>query len=259
MVALGPLSAVSGVVPVSESAEQTQFGRDWGEPDTRPDCREDLSHLKTMNQDTGEMADFRCKSWDCKCCGYWMKMNLLEEIDRITEERPELSRLLTLTVDPSNFSDREEAHREIGEAWNQLKAALRDKYGDFTHLWVREEQDNGYPHLHVLVSRFLPQGEVSRLWSQTGAGEIVDIRQVEARKAGHYVAKYLAKDAMAHLPSGTHRYGSSADLELDVRGGGSDDGSNWELVTWSEIAEIVVPAVAGDFRRDADREPPPVD
>jgi len=247
------------VTPVSESAGQTQFGRDWGGSETRPDCRDDLAHLQYRNEETGETAPYRCGSWECKCCGFAMKMNLLEEIDRITEERPELSRLLTLTVDPSNFSDREEAHREIGAAWNQLKAALRSKYGDFTYLWVREEQDNGYPHLHVLVSRFLPQAEVSRLWGQTGAGRIVDIRQVEARKAGNYVAKYLAKDAMATLPSGTHRYGSSADLDLDVRGDGGDDESEWELVAWSEIAGIAVPAAAGDFRRDPDREPPPVD
>jgi hypothetical protein len=187
-----------------------------------------------------------------------MKMNLLEEIDRITEERPELSRLLTLTVDPARFETPEAAHREIGEAWNQLKAALRSKYGDFTHLWVREEQDNGYPHLHVLVSRYLPQSEVSRLWRLTGAGEIVDIRQVEARKAGHYVAKYLAKDAMASLPSGTHRYGSSADLDPAVRGGDGGDGeTGWELAAWSKIAGRWVSAVGGDFRRDPDRDPPP--
>jgi hypothetical protein len=187
-----------------------------------------------------------------------MKMNLLEELDRIVEERPELSRLLTLTVDPSRFEDREAAHRRIGEGWNRLKAALRSKYGDFSYLWVREEQDNGYPHLHVLVSRFLPQGEIARLWSDAGMGDVVDIRQVEARKAGHYVAKYLAKDAMVNLPEGVHRYGSSGDLDLDVRGDSDgDDGGEWRLAAWSDIAGLYVPAVAGDFRRDPGREPPP--
>jgi hypothetical protein len=248
------------VVAVSESLEQSQFGRDWGGTDDRPDCREDLAHLQYRNEVTGETAPYRCNQWECKCCGFRMKMNLLEEIDRIVEERPELSRLLTLTVDPGQFPDRETAHRRIGEGWNRLKAALRSKYGDFTHLWVREEQENGYPHLHVLVSRYLPQGEVARLWSEAGMGDVVDIRQVEARKAGHYVAKYLAKDAMATLPSGTHRYGSSADLDLAVRGGGGDDDgeSDWRLTAWSEIAEIPVPAAAGDFRRDPDRDPPPI-
>jgi len=184
-----------------------------------------------------------------------MKMNLLEEIDRIVEDRPELSRLLTLTVDPSRFPDPELAHREIGEAWNRLKAALRDEYGRFSYIWVREEQENGYPHLHTLVSRFLPQSEVARLWAGTGMGEIVDIRQVEARKAGNYVAKYLAKDAMVNMPSGVHRYGSSGDLDLDVRGGGSDDNTPWQLRAYDEILGGWERALPADFIRRDDRSP----
>jgi len=191
-----------------------------------------------------------------------MKRNLLEEVDRLVEDRPDLSRLLTLTVDPANFCDREEAHREIGEAWNALRTALQQKYGGFSYVWVREEQDNGFPHLHVLVSRFLPQGEVARLWKQTGMGEIVDIRQVNARKAGHYLAKYLAKDAMANLPSGVHRYGSSADIDLSVRESGeSDDESPWRLEAYDPVVDGFMPAVGADHIRDADRmdRPPPND
>lgn len=245
----------------SEQTVQSGLARDWGAgPDDRPDCREDLAHLQYENEKTGETAPYRCGQWECKCCGYRMKMNLLEEVDRITQERPELSRFLTLTIDPALFPDRETAHDEIGSAWNALRTALQDKYGDFSYLWVREEQENGYPHLHVLVSRFLPQGEVARLWSQTGAGEVVDIRQVEARKAGHYMAKYLAKDAMATLPNGVHRYGSSADLELEVRSSSDSDGeSDWRLAAYSEIAEMLVDASSGDFRRDSRRDRPPPD
>jgi hypothetical protein len=188
-----------------------------------------------------------------------MKMNLLESIDRIVEERPELSRLLTLTVDPSRL-DRRAAHREIGKAWNRLKAALRSSHGKFSHIWVREEQENGYPHLHVLVSRYLPQSEVQAAWDRAGMGEVVDIRRVEARKAGHYIAKYLAKDAMTSMPSGTHRYGSSADLSLSVRSNGSDsDGPTaWILEAEDAMTGIMTEAAPGDFiRREPD--PPPDD
>lgn len=245
----------------SPETGQTDLARDWGAgPDERPDCREDLAHLRYENVETGETGPYRCGQWECKCCGYRMKMNLTEEIDRIIEERPDLGRMLTLTLDPSLFPDREAAHREIGEAWNELRTALKQQYGDFSYIWVREEQENGYPHLHILVSRFLPQDEVARLWEQTGAGEIVDIRQVEARNAGHYIAKYLGKDAMARLPSGVHRYGSSADLDLDVRGGSDgDEDSDWRLAAWSDIAEMWVDAARGDFRRDARRDRPPPD
>jgi hypothetical protein len=187
-----------------------------------------------------------------------MKMNLLEGIDEAVQERPELSRLLTLTVDPSRFDGRRAAHREIGEAWNRLKAALRSSHGRFSHIWVREEQENGYPHLHVLVSRYLPQPEIEGAWDRAGMGEVVDIRRVEARKAGHYIAKYLAKDAMAHLPSGVHRYGSSADIELGVRGESGDGDTAWILEAEDRVTGVATEARPGDFiRRPPDPSAPP--
>jgi len=223
--------------------------------DDRPDCRRDLAHLRYRNTETGETAGYRCGSWDCKCCGYRMKRNLLEQIDELLDDRPELSRLLTLTVDPSRNPEPGLAHRQIGKAWNRLRSYVQQAYGDFSYVWVREEQESGYPHLHVLVSRFLPQQEVAAAWSRAGMGHIVDIRQVEARKAGNYLAKYLAKDAMANLPSGVHRYGSSTDVELAVRGGGDDDGSpGWTLEARDEIAQVWTEAQPADFIR---REPPP--
>lgn len=51
--------------------------------------------------------------------------------------------------------------------------------GSFSYIWVREEQDSGLPHLHILVSRYLPQDWLSRRWEELGGGEIVDIRQIE--------------------------------------------------------------------------------
>lgn len=243
---------------MSAGTAQSQLDRDWdcGPDRERPDCRRDLAHLAYVNDESGEQASYRCDSWDCVCCGHRMKMNLLEGIDDLVDRRPELSRLLTLTVDPARFDDREAAHRQIGKAWNQLRTEIQQRYGRFSYVWVREEQENGYPHLHVLVSRYLPQRWVSAAWNRIGAGSIVDIRQVNARKAGHYIAKYLAKDAMAHLPSGVRRYGSSSDIDLGVRGESDSDG-NWSLLTWDPIVEAWIGATSGDFRRDPDRPPPP--
>lgn len=240
------------------AVEQTELDRDWnfGPDRERPDCREDLAHLAYVDDD-GNRAGYRCDSWDCRCCGHRMKMNLLESIDDLVDDRPELSRLLTLTIDPDRFLDREHAHRQIGKAWNQLRTEIQQRYDAFSYVWVREEQKNGYPHLHVLVSRYLPQRWVASAWSRIGAGSIVDIRQVNARKAGHYIAKYLAKDAMANLPDGVRRYGSSQDIDLEVRGSSDDSDGDWQLLTWDPIVEAWIGATSGDFRRDPDRPPPP--
>jgi hypothetical protein len=114
------------------------------------------------------------------------------------------------------------------------------------------------PHLHVLVSRYLPQADISAAWSRTGMGDIVDIRRLDARKAGHYLAKYLAGDAMAGMPDGVHRYGSSADIELGVRGDPDDDGPSrrWVLEAHDPVVDDWVTAQSGDFVRDPDRPPP---
>lgn len=218
----------------------------------RYDCRDAFSSMFFQNVE-GDTAPYRCNSWDCYCCGYRMRQNLIEEIQCITAERPELSRMLTLTLDPARAPDDQgEQHRYITERWNALRTRLKREIGDFSYIWVREEQENGLPHLHALVSRYLPQGVVSTAWSDLGGGEIVDIRAIEnVEKAAHYVGKYLTKDALSGLPSGIRRYGSSADLDLDVRGGG-DSEDDWQLLVEDDVIDAPRPVVKADFIREDD-------
>jgi hypothetical protein len=197
-------------------------------------------------------APYRCDSWDCYCCGYRMRQNLIEEIERITQRRPEMSRMLTLTLDPKVApDDQDRQHHYITERWNALRTRLKREVGDFSYIWVREEQESGLPHLHALVSRYLPQAVVSRAWSDLGGGEIVDIQQIErVDKAAHYLGKYLTKDAMSGLPTGIRRYGSSADLELNVRGGSEDPQPGWELLIEDPIIDGARGVVKADFVRE---------
>ena len=199
-----------------------------------------------------------------------MRQNLVEEIGRICRERPDMSRLLTLTLDMTKVPDSAEAHKYITQRWNALRTRLKREVGDFSYIWVREEQKNGAPHLHAIVSRYLPQKVVSRSWSDLGGGEVVDIRKVDrVEKAAHYVGKYLTKEAFTDLPDGIQRYNSSADLELNVRGGSDDDQeSDLELLKEDHHFEaltgdeIVVPVRPADFylqKRWDGTVPPDVD
>jgi hypothetical protein len=66
------------------------------------------------------------------------------------------------------------------------------------------------------------------LASRVGLGKIVNIKRVNARNMAKYLTKYLTKGSMADLPKGARRYGSSADIDLNVRGG--DGGArDWNL------------------------------
>ncbi|WP_425494365.1 rolling circle replication-associated protein [Natronoglomus mannanivorans] len=241
--------------------EQTQLARDWEcAPDReRPDCRRDLAHLRYRSED-GKEASYRCGSWDCECCGHRLRMSLIEEIERITQERPEMRRFLTLTVDRRAPASREDQHEYITERWNALRTELRDRYPDLSYLWVRHEGDErDRPHLHLLVDRYLPQAELSRLAERVGMGRIVDIRRVDARNAAHYISAYLGRGALSFLPSGSRRYGSSADVDLDPRNpGGSSSTSDeeWHLEAYDPIVDGWVTACTGDFRRDEERGPP---
>lgn len=227
------------MVAVSEAESGTSL--DLGEnnstsPETaengRFDCRAVYSNFHFENED-GDRGYYRCDQWECYCCGYRMRQNLVEEIGRVTSERPELSRLLTLTLDPQLApADQEEQHYWITERWNALRTAISRELGSFSFIWVREEQDSGLPHLHILVSRFLPQQWLSARWRDLGGGEVVDIRQIDhLDRAAHYIGKYLTKSALSGFPDGIRRYGSSQDIDLEVRGGSDDESAeNWTLV-----------------------------
>jgi len=200
-----------------------------GEDSHRYDCRHTYQNME-LEADDGETGHFRCDSWDCYCCAHRMRMNLIEELERLVEERPQLRRFLTLTLDPETApAQQEDQHRYLTERFNALRTELNDRYGGLSYVWVREEGEGDNPHLHLIVDRFLPQDELSALSKRVGLGEVVDIRRVEARNMAHYLTKYLTKGSMASLPKGIQRYGSSSDIDLAVRGGGGDS-RDWTLM-----------------------------
>ena len=249
------------MVGVSSSIEQSQLGDHVdlaGDQGERPDCRQDLQHLRYQNEETGETAPYRCGSWDCECCGHRLRMSLIEEIERITEERPEMRRFLTLTVDASAPASRASQHEYITDRFNALRTELNDRYDDLSYLWVRHEGDErDRPHLHLLVDRFLPQSELSMLSKRVGLGEVVDIRRVDARNAAHYISAYLGRGALSHLPKGARRYGSSSDVDLDPRNTGDDDETGWMLAAYDHVVEGWMSACSGDFKRSEGLKPPP--
>jgi len=197
--------------------------------DSRYDCRHIYENME-LEADDGETAGFRCGSWDCYCCAHRMRMNFIEELERLVQERPELRRFLTLTIDPETApADREEQHQHLTDRFNALRTELNDRYSDLSYVWVREEGESNNPHLHLIVDRYLPQDELSMIAGRVGLGEIVDIRRVNARNMAKYLTKYLAKGSMADLPDGARRYGSSQDIDLAVRGGGGDS-RDWDLM-----------------------------
>ena len=218
---------------------------DWDEEDQgddRYDCRNIYRNMELESED-GDIAPFRCNSWDCYCCAHRMRCNLVEELDRLVEERPEMRRLLTLTLDPEIApSGQEEQHRYLTERFNALRTEIKDRYPGMSYVWIREEGDGGNPHLHLLVDRYLPQALLSKTARRVGLGHVVDIRRVNARNAARYLTKYLTKGALHDLPDGARRYGSSADISLAVRGSHEEPEQDWRLL----MDDYEISPVGGD-------------
>jgi hypothetical protein len=214
----------------SSLVDGKNFSRDAESDDSgRYDCRNTYRNMELEAED-GETASHRCDSWDCYCCAHRMRMNLIEELERLVEERPELRRFLTLTLDPATApATQERQHKYLTERFNALRTELNDRYDGLSYVWVREEGESANPHLHLIVDRYLPQNELSALSRRVGLGEVVDIRRVDARNMAKYLTKYLTKGSMASLPKGINRYGSSSDIDLDVRGG-EGDSRDWKLM-----------------------------
>ena len=221
----------------AETAEQSEIFDHFDPPSAddserfgryKFDCRYDYSNIEPEAED-GETSTFMCKSWDCARCATWMRANLIEEVERISNERPQLRRMVTVTLDPSRVPAHRNKAEYLGECWNRLMTRLRREYPGITFI-AFSHYHQGEPHRQAIVDRYIPQEQLSNWAHAAGFGEVADIRAVNARNVAKYLTKYLADGALAEAPDGFHRYSSSADLDLQVRGPKSDGDRNWTLM-----------------------------
>ena len=69
------------------------------------------------------------------------------------------------------------------------------------------ETQNGTPHLHILIDRFIEQQWIKTTWQQIGGGMHVDIRRVDVHRVSRYVSKYLTKELLTSAPERSRRVG----------------------------------------------------
>jgi len=102
-----------------------------------------------------------------------------------------LNRMLTLTF-KDNIQDVEEADyyfkRFIENARRSIKAFKRLRY-----IAVREEQERGAIHYHVLINKYIPQKDLLNIWTSLIGGGSVNIKRY-GLKAINYVLKYIEKN-----------------------------------------------------------------
>jgi hypothetical protein len=164
---------------------------------------------------TGQETQFHrlnCKSWGCSYCGPRRARRYKHAIRTIAEEQ-QLQRFVTLTLDPDKIEGDSVVY--LRETFNKLRTYLRRKFRNApNYIAVLEFHQNGKPHLHVLIDRFIQQAWLSAAWEAVGGGRIVDIRFVDLHRISHYLAKYLTVDLLLSAPKGVRRVTCSRGIVL---------------------------------------------
>src|SRR6266705_2772445 len=167
---------------------------------------------KSLTDNKTQFQRLKCKCWSCSLCGPRRARRYRYGI-RAAAEQLKLQRFLTLTLDPDKIEGDPVVH--LRETFNKLRTYLRRKFGSAPkYIAVLEFHDNGKPHLHVLVDRFIEQAWLSAAWEAIGGGRIVDIRFVDLHRVSHYLAKYLTVDLLLSAPKGVRRVTCSRGIVL---------------------------------------------
>jgi hypothetical protein len=79
------------------------------------------------------------------------------------------------------------------------------------------QKTTGLAHLHIVIDRYIDQGWAKEAWSAVGGGQHVDIRRVDAHRAGAYLSKYLSKELLLSAPLGMRRVTTSRSIKLNEK------------------------------------------
>ena len=174
-------------------------------------------HIQESEQKHWRYGRLGCKRWTCPRCGPKKAKRLRRAIIGTAQEK-DLSRVLTLTLDPSVCSP-EQSIPYIRQCWNKFRTSLRRHSGlHIAFITILELQQSGYAHLHILVDRYIAQDWISMAWQAVGGGRIVDIRRVDIHRIAPYLSKYLTKDLLlTDFKTRVRRYTTSRDIRLFVK------------------------------------------
>jgi hypothetical protein len=167
-----------------------------------------------------------CKCWSCGFCGPRKAKRYRYLIGQIAE-REQLTRFLTLTLDPALIEG--DSVPYLREVFNKFRLYLRRKYGHpVKYIAVLEFHKSGIAHLHLLVDRFIPWDWIKESWSALGGGSVVYIKYVDVHRIARYLSKYLTKELLLSAPKRSRRITTSRSIQLIEKK--KDDAQRWTLL-----------------------------
>jgi len=151
-----------------------------------------------LNEETGEVRPFRCKSWRCEEHRQGLAWSWAFKVARA---RPE--RMLTLTNIPR---DQDVARKAFSRLVRDLRAeGIPFEYVRFFEVGSR----TGMYHYHLgQRGDFVPVRLLSARAAANGLGKVVDIRRCHGEGPGWYMSKYIAK-GLDTIPEGWRKVAAS--------------------------------------------------
>ncbi len=167
----------------------------------------------SLDGKTQKFIRLNCKCWECRYCGPRRARRCKRGI-AAWAEKLRLNRFVTLTLDPKKLKG-EDSTIYLNRSFADLRKALHRKYGKgLSYIRVRESQQNGNAHFHLLLNRFIDIEWLRTEWQRVGGGWNVWIKMVEIQRVAAYVSKYLSKDLLMSAPKGSRRVTTSRDIRL---------------------------------------------
>src|SRR5579872_4502965 len=153
-----------------------------------------------------------CKCWACSYCGP-RKAKRYKHAIRATAEAHGLQRFLTLTLDPAKING--DPVKYLNRIFGMLRVYLKRQFGAAPqYIRILEFQQNGNPHFHILIDRYIARDWIRASWEAVGGGRMVDIRYVDVHRVSHYLSKYLTKELLLSAPLRSRRVTTSRGIRL---------------------------------------------
>ncbi len=226
---IGVFAFLSHSLHLVSSLDEIQINRNTFDDETlfRATGRNRNCGIWTIVGNDGMQQRFHrlnCKMWGCPYCGPRKAKRYKYLIGQLAE-REQLTRFLTLTLNPSKIAGNSVPY--LRGVFNKFRLYLRRKYkAPIKYIAVLEFHQSGVAHLHLLVDRFIPWDWIKQSWSALGGGEVVFIKYVDVHRIARYLSKYLTKELLLSAPKRSRRVTTSRSLHLTEK---KDAESGWEL------------------------------
>lgn len=149
-------------------------------------CPTPIGHAERSD---GTIVNISCKSWKCPHCS---KVNKKRILDRVSNGFRGNKSVYGVTL-----TEVTETEHEIMQHWATFRRLLLYHFGKNNYFWVKEFQQNGNRHLHILFEKPIAHALIKRLWTTATGGKayIVWINEYEVHKSAGYLAKYITKSS----------------------------------------------------------------